>query len=191
MTGKLILFSAPSGSGKSTIINYLMQQGLGLHFSISATSRPPRGQERNGVEYFFLSPEEFRDRIAHNEFLEYVEVYEGRFYGTLKSQVDAQLSRGEHVVADVDVVGAGRIKAVYGDRALTVFVQPPSVDELRRRLEGRGTDGPEVINDRIARAEYELTFAPQFDVVIVNDRLEQAQTDALAAIRRFLQAEAE
>ena len=191
MTGKLILFSAPSGSGKSTIINYLMQQGLGLHFSISATSRPPRGQERNGVEYFFLSPEEFRERIAHNEFLEYVEVYEGRFYGTLKSQVDAQLSRGEHVVADVDVVGAGRIKAVYGDRALTVFVQPPSVDELRRRLEGRGTDSPEVINDRIARAEYELTFAPQFDVVIVTDRLEQAQTDALAAIRRFLQAEAE
>lgn len=191
MTGKLILFSAPSGSGKSTIINYLMQQGLGLHFSISATSRPPRGQERNGVEYFFLSPEEFRERIAHNEFLEYVEVYEGRFYGTLKSQVDAQLSRGEHVVADVDVVGAGRIKAVYGDRALTVFVQPPSVDELRRRLEGRGTDSPEVINDRIARAEYELTFAPQFDVVIVNDRLEQAQTDALAAIRRFLHAEAE
>ena len=191
MTGKLILFSAPSGSGKSTIINYLMQQGLGLHFSISATSRPPRGQERNGVEYFFLSPEEFRERIARNEFLEYVEVYEGRFYGTLKSQVDAQLSRGEHVVADVDVVGAGRIKAVYGDRALAVFVQPPSVDELRRRLEGRGTDSPEVINDRIARAEYELTFAPQFDVVIVNDRLEQAQADALAAIRRFLQAEAE
>ncbi|MDY5087403.1 MAG: guanylate kinase [Alloprevotella sp.] len=191
MTGKLILFSAPSGSGKSTIINYLMQQGLGLHFSISATSRPPRGQERNGVEYFFLSPEEFRERIARNEFLEYVEVYEGRFYGTLKSQVDAQLSRGEHVVADVDVVGAGRIKAVYGDRALTVFVQPPSVDELRRRLEGRGTDSPEVINDRIARAEYELTFAPQFDIVIVNDRLEQAQADALAAIRRFLQAEAE
>ena len=191
MTGKLILFSAPSGSGKSTIINYLMQQGLGLHFSISATSRPPRGQERNGVEYFFLSPEEFRERIARNEFLEYVEVYEGRFYGTLKSQVDAQLSRGEHVVADVDVVGAGRIKAVYGDRALTVFVQPPSVDELRRRLEGRGTDSPEVINDRIARAEYELTFAPQFDVVIVNDRLEQAQADELAAIRRFLQAEAE
>ena len=191
MTGKLILFSAPSGSGKSTIINYLMQQGLGLHFSISATSRPPRGQERNGVEYFFLSPEEFRERIARNEFLEYVEVYEGRFYGTLKSQVDAQLSRGEHVVADVDVVGAGRIKAVYGARALTVFVQPPSVDELRRRLEGRGTDSPEVINDRIARAEYELTFAPQFDVVIVNDRLEQAQADALAAIRRFLQAEAE
>lgn len=191
MTGKLILFSAPSGSGKSTIINYLMQQGLGLHFSISATSRPPRGQERNGVEYFFLSPEEFRERIARNEFLEYVEVYEGRFYGTLKSQVDAQLSRGEHVVADVDVVGAGRIKAVYGDRAMTVFVQPPSVDELRRRLEGRGTDSPEVINDRIARAEYELTFAPQFDVVIVNDRLEQAQADALAAIRRFLQAEAE
>ena len=191
MTGKLILFSAPSGSGKSTIINYLMQQGLGLHFSISATSRPPRGQERNGVEYFFLSPEEFRERIAHNEFLEYVEVYEGRFYGTLKSQVDAQLSRGEHVVADVDVVGAGRIKAVYGDRALTVFVQPPSVDELRRRLEGRGTDSPEVINDRIARAEYELTFAPQFDVVIVNDRLVQAQADALAAIRRFLHAEAE
>lgn len=191
MTGKLILFSAPSGSGKSTIINYLMQQGLGLHFSISATSRPPRGQERDGVEYFFLSPEEFRERIARNEFLEYVEVYEGRFYGTLKTQVDRQLARGEHVVADVDVVGAGRIKDVYGDRALTVFVQPPSVDELRRRLEGRGTDSAEVINDRIARAEYELTFAPKFDVVIVNDRLEQAEADALTAIRRFLKDEAE
>ena len=191
MTGKLLLFSAPSGSGKSTIINYLMQQGLGLHFSISATSRPPRGQERDGVEYFFLSPEEFRERIARNEFLEYVEVYEGRFYGTLKTQVDRQLARGEHVVADVDVVGAGRIKDVYGDRALTVFVQPPSVDELRRRLEGRGTDSAEVINDRIARAEYELTFAPKFDVVIVNDRLEQAEADALATIRRFLKDEAE
>ena len=184
--GKLIIFSAPSGSGKSTIINHLLQQGLNLAFSISATSRPPRGTERDGVEYFFLTPDEFRERIARGEFLEYEEVYPGRFYGTLKSQVEKQLAAGQNVVFDVDVVGGCNIKKYYGERALSVFIQPPSVEELRRRLVGRGTDAPEVIEDRVAKAEYELGFAPQFDVVVVNDNLEEAQQRAYDVIRNFL-----
>ena len=143
--GKLIIFSAPSGSGKSTIINYLLQQKLNLYFSISATSRPPRGQEKNGVEYFFLTPEEFRNRIANKEFLEYEEVYPDRFYGTLKSQVEKQLEAGQNIIFDVDVVGGCNIKNFYGNRALAIFIQPPSVEELRNRLNGRGTDAPEVI----------------------------------------------
>ena len=186
MAGKLIIFSAPSGSGKSTIINYLMAQGLNLAFSISATSRPPRGTERHGVEYFFLSPEEFRQRIAHNEFLEYEEVYKDRFYGTLKSQVEKQLEAGQNVVFDVDVKGGCNIKNFYGDRALSMFIQPPSVEELRRRLNHRGTDSPKVIEDRIARAEYELSFAPKFDTIIVNDNLEKAQAEALEKLTEFL-----
>ena len=184
--GKLIIFSAPSGSGKSTIINHLLQQDLNLAFSISATSRPPRGTERDGVEYFFLTPDEFRERIARDEFLEYEEVYPGRFYGTLKSQVEKQLDAGQNVVFDVDVVGGCNIKKYYGERALSVFIQPPSVEELRRRLVGRGTDAPEVIEDRVAKAEYELGFAPQFDVVVVNDNLEEAQQRAYDVIRNFL-----
>lgn len=183
---KIIIFSAPSGSGKSTIINYLMQQGLNLHFSISATSRPPRGTEQNGVEYFFLTPEEFRNHISQGDFLEYEEVYKDRFYGTLKSQVDAQLSKGENVVCDVDVLGGQNIKKHYVDRALSLFIQPPSIEVLRQRLEGRGTDAPEVINDRIARAEFELSFAKNFDHVIVNDDLAMAQQEALRIIQDFL-----
>lgn len=186
LMGKLIIFSAPSGAGKSTIINHLLQQDLNLAFSISATSRPPRGTERDGVEYFFLTPDEFRERIARGEFLEYEEVYPGRFYGTLKSQVEKQLAAGQNVVFDVDVVGGCNIKKYYGERALSVFIQPPSVEELRRRLVGRGTDAPEVIEDRVAKAEYELGFAPQFDVVVVNDNLEEAQQRAYDVIRNFL-----
>ena len=186
MKGKLIIFSAPSGSGKSTIINYLLTQGLNLAFSISATSRPPRGTEQHGVEYFFLTPEEFRSRIENNEFLEYEEVYKDRYYGTLKAQVEKQLEAGQNVVFDVDVVGGCNIKKFYGDRALSVFIQPPSVEELRRRLEGRGTDAPEVIESRIAKAEFELSFAPQFDRIIVNDNLETAKAETLAVIREFL-----
>ena len=184
--GKLIIFSAPSGSGKSTIINYLLTQNLNLAFSISATSRPPRGTEQNGVEYFFLSPEEFRRRIANNEFLEYEEVYENRFYGTLKSQVEKQLADGQNVIFDVDVVGGCNIKQFYGDRALSVFIMPPSVEELRKRLNGRGTDAPEVIESRIAKAEFELGYAGKFDVTIVNDNLEKAKAEALNVIRKFL-----
>ena len=187
---KLIIFSAPSGSGKSTIINYLLEQDLHLAFSISATSRPPRGQEQHGVEYFFLTPVEFRERIANDEFLEYEEVYKDRFYGTLKSQVENQLNAGQNVIFDVDVVGGCNIKQFYGERALSVFIQPPSVEELRKRLEGRGTDSPEVIESRIAKAEYELSFAPKLDVVIVNDDLETAKAEALRVIREFLQGSA-
>ncbi|WP_071148833.1 guanylate kinase [Bacteroides ndongoniae] len=185
---KLIIFSAPSGSGKSTIINYLLTQNLNLAFSISATSRPPRGTERDGVEYFFLTPEEFRRRIADDEFLEYEEVYHDRFYGTLKAQVEKQLADGQNVVFDVDVVGGCNIKKFYGDRALSVFIQPPSVEELRSRLVGRGTDTPEVIEDRVAKAQYELSFAPKFDKVIVNDDLEKAKAEALEVITQFLQS---
>ena len=185
-TGKLIIFSAPSGSGKSTILNYLLTQHLNLAFSISATSRPPRGTEQNGVEYFFLSPEEFKQRIANDEFLEYEEVYENRFYGTLKAQVEKQLAAGQNVVFDVDVVGGCNIKKFYGDRALSVFIQPPSVEELRKRLNGRGTDTPEVIESRIAKAEFELGFSNKFDVVIVNDDLEKAKAEALKVISDFI-----
>ncbi|MCI6840000.1 MAG: guanylate kinase [Prevotella sp.] len=185
--GKLIIFSAPSGSGKSTIIGRLMQhEELRLAFSISCTSRPPRGKEQNGVEYFFLSPEEFRLRIARDEFLEYEEVYKDRFYGTLKQQVEEQLARGENVVFDVDVKGGCNIKQYFGDRALSVFIQPPSVEELRHRLEGRATDSPEVINDRIARAAYELTFAPKFDRVVVNDDLDKAVSQTLDIVSSFI-----
>lgn len=187
MAGKLIIFSAPSGSGKSTIINYLLTQNLNLSFSISATSRAPRGTEQNGVEYFFLTPEEFKQRIANNEFLEYEEVYKDRFYGTLKAQVEKQLAAGQNVIFDVDVVGGCNIKKFYGDRALSVFIQPPSLEELRKRLTGRGTDAPEVIESRLAKATFELSYAEKFDVVIVNDNLEKAQAEALKTIRNFIQ----
>ena len=187
MAGKLIIFSAPSGSGKSTIINYLLTQNLNLSFSISATSRAPRGTEQNGVEYFFLTPEEFKQRIANNEFLEYEEVYKDRFYGTLNAQVEKQLAAGQNVIFDVDVVGGCNIKKFYGDRALSVFIQPPSLEELRKRLTGRGTDAPEVIESRLAKATFELSYAEKFDVVIVNDNLEKAQAEALKTIRDFIQ----
>ena len=188
MRGKLIIFSAPSGTGKSTIISWLMKEHkeLNLAFSISCTSRAPRGTEQNGVEYFFLTPEEFRTRIEDDEFLEYEEVYTDRFYGTLKSQVEKQLEAGQNVVFDVDVKGGVNIKRFYGDEALSIFIQPPSVNELRRRLEARATDAPDVIDQRIARAEFELTFADKFDKVVVNDILEYAEADALSAIQQFL-----
>ena len=186
MDGKLIIFSAPSGSGKSTIINYLLEQGLNLKFSISATSRAPRGEEKDGVEYYFLSPEDFRKRIAAGDFLEYEEVYTDKFYGTLKSEVERIFKEGNNVIFDVDVVGGCNIKKYYGNRALSVFIQPPSVEELRRRLVGRNTDSPEVIESRLAKAEYELGFAGQFDVVIVNDDLDKAKEETLRTVRNFL-----
>lgn len=186
MAGKLIIFSAPSGSGKSTIINYLLKQDLRLRFSISATSRAARGTERDGVEYYFLTPDEFRERIANDEFLEYEEVYTDKYYGTLKSEVERILDNGDNVIFDVDVVGGCNIKRQYGNRALSLFIQPPSVQHLRERLEGRGTDTPEVIESRIAKAEFELSFADKFDKVIVNDDLETAQKEALAIILDFL-----
>ena len=186
--GKLIIFSAPSGSGKSTLVQHLMTEypELRLKFSISCTSRAPRGTERNGVEYFFLSPDEFRQKISAEEFLEYEEVYQDKFYGTLKSQVETQAERGENVVFDVDVKGGCTIKKYYGDRALSVFIQPPSVEELRKRLVGRATDAPEVIEQRLAKAEYELTFADKFDKVIINDDLDVAKAEAYQIVSEFL-----
>ena len=186
----MIIVSAPSGSGKSTIVQWLMKEHpeLQLYFSVSATSRPPRGTEQHGVEYFFLSPEEFRERIERNEFLEYEEVYHDRFYGTLKEQVERQREAGQNVVFDVDVKGGINIKKYYGDEALSMFIQPPSVEELRRRLEGRGTDTPEAIEERLAKAEYEMTFAPQFDHIIINDNLETAKAETLSVISSFLES---
>lgn len=186
--GKLLIFSAPSGSGKSTIVNWLMTEHpeLNMHFSISCTTRKPRGTEQNGVEYFFLTPEEFKAKIANDEFVEYEEVYEDRFYGTLKSQVEKQTKAGEQVVFDIDVKGACSIKQIYGSQALSIFIQPPSVEELRRRLVGRATDAPEVIEQRLARAEFELGYASQFDCIIINDKLERAEAETLAVIEKFL-----
>ena len=186
--GKLLIVSAPSGSGKSTIVQWLMKEHpeLNLYFSVSCTSRAPRGTEQNGVEYFFLTPEEFKAKIANEEFLEYEEVYADRFYGTLKAQVERQLEAGQNVVFDVDVKGGVNIKKFYGDRAMSLFIKPPSVEELRRRLEGRGTDTPEAIENRLAKAEYELTFAPQFDHVVVNDDLATAEQETLELVEGFL-----
>ena len=186
--GRCVIFSAPSGSGKSTIINWLRQEHpeLNLYFSISCTSRAPRGTEQNGVEYFFLTPEEFRQRIDNEEFLEYEEVYENRFYGTLKAQVERQLDDGQNVVFDVDVKGGVNIKRFYGDKALSIFIQPPSIDELRRRLEGRGTDTQEVIEDRLAKAAYEMTFAEKFDHVVINDDLATAEEQTYNLVKEYL-----
>ena len=186
--GRLIIFSAPSGSGKSTIVQWLMSQHpeLNLYFSISCTSRQPRGTEQNGVEYFFISPEDFKQRIAKDEFIEYEEVYNDRFYGTLKSQVEKQLEAGQNVVFDVDVKGGINIKKFYGENALSLFIQPPSIEELRKRLEGRGTDSQEAIETRLSKASYELTFSSQFDKVIVNDDLESAKQETYHVINHFL-----
>ena len=184
--GKLIIVCAPSGTGKSTIIGHLMQQGLNLHFSISATSRPPRGTEQHGVEYYFLTESAFRQHIEAGDFLEYCEVYPGRYYGTLRSEGDRRLEEGQNVVLDLDVIGGEYIKRIYGDQALSLFIQPPSIAELRRRLEARGTDEPSVINDRIARAEFELSCAPRFDTIVVNDDLATAKVEALRKVADFL-----
>lgn len=185
--GKLLIFSAPSGSGKSTLVNYLLEQDLELCFSISATSRPPRGREKNGVEYYFLSPEEFRKKIENDEFLEYEEVYPDRYYGTLKSEVQRILDSGRNVIFDLDVVGGCNMKKYYGDKALAVFIEPPSVSELRTRLEKRGTDSPEVIDSRVAKAEHELTYASKFDKVIRNESLDKAKKEALETVLKFLE----
>ena len=188
MKGKVLIVSAPSGSGKSTIVNFLMKEHpeFRLAFSVSATSRPPRGQEQDGVDYYFLSEEEFRRHIEADDFLEYEEVYEGRFYGTLKSQVEEKLAVGKNVVFDVDVKGGINIKKYYGEAALSVFIQPPSVEALRERLIGRNTDEMGQIEQRLAKAEYEMSFASQFDRILVNDNLEVAKQEAVALLNDFL-----
>lgn len=184
--GKLIIFSAPSGSGKSTIVNYLLGCNLNLAFSVSATSRAPRGSEKNGREYYFLSPEEFRKKIADNEFLEYEEVYKDNFYGTLKSEVERLRNEGKNVVFDIDVAGGVNLKGKFGDEALAVFIMPPSKEVLRERLTGRNTDSAETIEKRLAKAEYEISFAPRFDKVILNDNLEKAEAETLEVLTDFL-----
>lgn len=191
MRGHLIIFSAPSGSGKSTIVQWLMKEHpeLNLCFSISCTSRPPRGTEKDGVEYFFLSPEEFKAKIEQNAFLEYEEVYENRFYGTLKEQVEWQLNAGQNVVFDVDVKGGVNIKKYYGDQALSVFIQPPSIEELRKRLEGRATDSKDAIETRLAKAEYELSFSGKFDRIVINENLSQAEAETYSLIKDFIDAD--
>jgi len=191
MKGKYLIFSAPSGSGKSTLIGWLMREHpeLRLAFSVSCTSRAPRGQERDGVEYFFLTPEAFREHIRRGDFLEYEEVYKDRFYGTLKSQVEKQSAAGQVVVFDLDVKGGVNVKRYFGDKALSIFIQPPSVEVLRERLLGRGTDTAEAIENRLAKAEYEMTFASQFDTIVVNDDLDRAKADVLARVTAFLEEE--
>ncbi len=187
--GKLIIFSAPSGTGKSTIVRYLIEKDLKLQFSISATSRLPRGDEKHGVEYYFLTPDEFKQRIKDGSFLEYEEVYTDNFYGTLKSEVDRILKNKSNVVFDVDCVGGVAIKKIYGDKALSIFIMPPSVEELRNRLEKRGTDTPEVIDARLAKASLEMDYASQFDEIIMNDDFDKAKRETVRLIRKFTEQE--
>jgi guanylate kinase len=186
MKGKLIIFSAPSGAGKTTIVKHLLQQKLELEFSISATSREARHTETDAKDYYFLSENEFQQKVDNNDFLEWEEVYKGTSYGTLKSEVERIRNLEKNVIFDVDVVGGLNIKKYYGDEALAVFVQPPSVEELRNRLTGRSTETEEKIQMRIAKAEHELSFAKDFDVVIINDKLEKAFLDAEKIISKFL-----
>ena len=186
MVGKLIIFSAPSGAGKSTLVQHLLGCGFNMEFSISATSRAPRGSEKNGVDYYFLTPEKFRQKIDNKEFLECEEVYQICYYGTLRSEIERITSQGKNIVFDVDVVGGLNIKENYDDRALALFIAPPSIDVLHERLQKRGTDSAEMIERRIGKADFEMTFAPKFDLVIVNDDLEKAKEEAEKAIREFL-----
>lgn len=186
MSGKLIIFSAPSGAGKSTLVQHLIKHEFDLEFSVSATSRAPRGAEQNGVDYYYLTPDEFRNRIANNEFLEYEEVYPDCFYGTLQSEVDRILTKGRNIIFDVDVVGGLNIKQHYKDKALAIFVSPPNVETLRNRLQGRATDSEEMIQKRVGKAEFEMTFGPKFDVIIVNDELEKAKVETLEIVAKFL-----
>lgn len=185
--GKIIVVSAPSGTGKSTIINKILDSGeFDLHFSVSATNRQPRQGEVPGVSYHFMTTDDFRQAIADNEFVEWEQVYPGRFYGTLKSEITNKCNEGHNLVLDIDVKGALNVKKLYGGDARTIFIKPPSIEALQRRLEHRGTEAPEIIAERIGRAEYELSLAPQFDAVIVNDDLDTAIEQTRREIGKFL-----
>ena len=185
--GKIIIFSAPSGAGKTTIVRHLLSKNNDFAFSVSATSRKPRGNEANGVDYFFISVEEFKAKIANDEFLEWQEVYPDNFYGSLKSEVDTILKNGKNILFDVDVVGGSKIKKYYGERALALFIQPPSITELEKRLIARSTDNKEVIRERVEKAERELAYSHLFDVIIVNDTLEHALQEAEDQVKAFLE----
>jgi guanylate kinase len=186
MNGKLIIVSAPSGSGKSTLVGHLMESIDNLVFSISATSRAPRGTEKNGIEYYFLSKGEFEQKISNDEFVEWEEVYAGRYYGTLKSEVNRIRESGRSVIFDVDVVGGVNIKKIYGHEALSIFIKPPSIEELEIRLTSRGTDSKEEIAKRIKKASFELEFESKFDQTIINDNLEQAKIELVKLVTNFL-----
>ena len=187
MGNKVLIFSAPSGSGKSTIVNHILEKFPGIReFSVSATSRPPRGEEQDGREYYFLTSEEFRNLIAEDKFVEYEEVYEGRFYGTLKSEIERIWAAGHVIIFDVDVKGGVNLKKYFGDAALSVFIQAPSVESLRERLVKRGTDSPEAIEERVAKAAEEMTYAPEFDYVLVNDDLRTAFAESEKVVEDFL-----
>jgi len=185
-TGKLIILSAPSGAGKSTIVKHLLKTFPRLEFSVSATSRAPRGTERDGVEYYFLSPEEFSKAVERGEFVEWEEVYAGTCYGTLCTELERIWSKGNVIIFDVDVKGGIRLKEIFGDKALSIFIMPPSIEELRCRLIGRGTDAPEVIERRIQKAETEISYCRKFDRIVVNDRLEEAVEEVSTLIRDFI-----
>lgn len=185
-----MIFSAPSGSGKTTLVNHLLAEIPNIAFSVSATTRAPRGEEQNGVEYYFISLEEFMQRVENDEFLEWQEVYPGRCYGTLKAVVEKMQEEGKHVAFDVDVVGGTNIKKFYGDKALSVFIQAPSIEVLRERLIKRGTDSMEEIEKRLEKAQWEMDFAQgKFDTTIINDDLDTAKADILKAVTDFLEQE--
>ncbi|MCC8071117.1 MAG: guanylate kinase [Bacteroidales bacterium] len=187
MEGKIIIISAPSGCGKSTIINALMDRGdIDMQFSVSATNRKPREGERDGEHYHFLSTQQFKDAIANGDFVGYEEVYPGRYYGTLKSEITHRTARGHNVILDIDVKGGANVKELYGDRALSIFIMPPSIDTLRERLESRGTETRAAIDQRVARAEYEISFAPKFDKTVVNDNLDEAIKQTGELISSFI-----
>lgn len=186
MQGKVIIFSAPSGAGKTTVVKHILSRYPGLEFSVSATSRPPREGEIHGKDYFFVSTEEFRQRIASNEFVEFEEVYPGRFYGTLKSELDRIWKKGGQVVFDVDVKGGVNLKKIFGSSALAIFISPPDLPTLKQRLEKRGTDSPENIGIRIQKAEEEMQFAPLFDTLLFNDKIEDTLKQAETLINNFV-----
>ncbi len=186
-TGKLIIISAPSGSGKSSIIKEVVKdKQLRLEFSVSATTRSPRAGELDGHDYYFMSVDEFKKKISHHEFAEYQEVYPGRYYGTLKSELQRIMADGDNVILDVDVLGGVNVKKMYADQAVSIFIKAPSVEVLRQRLHGRGTDSDEEIEKRLSKAEYELTFAHQFDHIVVNDSLPDAVSDVHKIIQDFI-----
>lgn len=186
MSGKLLIFSAPSGSGKTTIVKNLLSRDLNLEFSISATSREKRGNETDGSDYYFFSADQFREKIKRNEFVEWEEVYQDHYYGTLLSEVERIWASGNHVIFDVDVIGGLRLKEIYGDRALALFIMPPSVNELKKRLYNRATDTVEIIEMRLAKAEEEIQRAESFDRIIINDDLDRACKQAYDLIYDFI-----